>query len=127
MKAGLDDLADRGREQHPDLALNGPNDSRRGSARLAILILATPCESRSNTARCETTNLGPSVWRPRFVSGFQTQQIELVPSSGGRFEVSRDGVPVYEKSKTGRHAKPGEILAALAERRGPADELALNS
>jgi selT/selW/selH-like putative selenoprotein len=44
---------------------------------------------------------------------FPDAQIQLVPSSGGRFEVSRDGVPVFEKSKTGRHAKPGEIVALL--------------
>jgi len=37
----------------------------------------------------------------------------LKRSSGGRFEVFRDGVPVYEKSKTGRHAQPGEVLALL--------------
>ena len=43
------------------------------------------------------------------------RQIQLVPSSGGRFEVSRDGVPVFEKSKTGRHAKPGEIVALLKQ------------
>jgi selenoprotein W-related protein len=44
--------------------------------------------------------------------------VELVPSKGGRFEVSRDGAPVYEKSKTGRHAQPGEVVALLAG--GPA-------
>jgi hypothetical protein len=27
----------------------------------------------------------------------------------------RDGVPVYQKSKVGRHAQPGEVLRALAE------------
>lgn len=37
------------------------------------------------------------------------------PSSGGRFEVLRDGVPVFEKSKTHRHARPGEIAALIAE------------
>jgi hypothetical protein len=36
-----------------------------------------------------------------------------VPSGGGRFEVVSDGVAVFEKSKTGRHAKPGEVLKAL--------------
>ena len=36
-----------------------------------------------------------------------------MPSGGGRFEVLLDGVPVYEKSKTGRHARAGEILALL--------------
>jgi hypothetical protein len=38
----------------------------------------------------------------------------MIKSRGGRFEVVADGKPVYEKSKTGRHAKPGEILALLA-------------
>ncbi len=38
----------------------------------------------------------------------------MIPSSKGRFEVLRDGVPVFEKSKLDRHAKPGEILTLLA-------------
>jgi len=46
---------------------------------------------------------------------FPDAQVDLVPSRGGRFEVSKDGAPVYEKSKTGRHAKPGEIVALLSE------------
>jgi hypothetical protein len=37
----------------------------------------------------------------------------MIPSSKGRFEVLRDGVPVFEKSKLDRHPKPGEILALL--------------
>jgi len=41
-------------------------------------------------------------------------QIELIPSSGGRFEVTRDGKAIFEKSKLGRHAKPGEILRLLS-------------
>jgi hypothetical protein len=39
----------------------------------------------------------------------------MIPSSGGRFEVIRDGTPVYEKSKVGRHAARGEILALLQQ------------
>jgi selenoprotein W-related protein len=39
--------------------------------------------------------------------------VKLIPSRGGRFEVLLDGKPVYEKSKTGRHAKPGEVLLLL--------------
>jgi predicted Rdx family selenoprotein len=39
--------------------------------------------------------------------------VSLRPSGGGRFEVTRDGVPVFEKSKLGRHAKPGEIVSLL--------------
>jgi selenoprotein W-related protein len=41
--------------------------------------------------------------------------VKLVPSRGGRFEVTRDGVPVFEKSKLGRHAEPGEVLRLLAQ------------
>jgi predicted Rdx family selenoprotein len=37
----------------------------------------------------------------------------LKQSSGGRFEVSVDGTPIFEKSKLGRHAAPGEVLALL--------------
>jgi hypothetical protein len=37
----------------------------------------------------------------------------MIPSSKGRFEVLRDGVPIFEKSKLDRHARPGEILALL--------------
>ncbi len=37
----------------------------------------------------------------------------MIPSSKGRFEVLRDGVPVFEKSRLDRHAKPGEVLALL--------------
>lgn len=41
--------------------------------------------------------------------------MDLLPSGGGRFEVSRDGVPVYQKSKTGRHPEPGEVVRLLEE------------
>jgi selT/selW/selH-like putative selenoprotein len=41
-------------------------------------------------------------------------EVELIPSSGGRFEVSRDGKPIFQKSKLGRHAQPGEILNLLS-------------
>jgi predicted Rdx family selenoprotein len=44
---------------------------------------------------------------------YPAADVLLKPSSGGRFEVHRDGTPVFEKSKTHRHAKPGEILALL--------------
>lgn len=37
----------------------------------------------------------------------------MIPSSGGRFEVTRDGKPVFQKSKLGRHAQPGEIIHLL--------------
>jgi hypothetical protein len=39
----------------------------------------------------------------------------MIPSRGGRFEVSRDGVPVFEKSRLRRHAVPGEIVKLLEQ------------
>jgi predicted Rdx family selenoprotein len=44
---------------------------------------------------------------------FPSADIAMKPSGGGRFEVRRDGVPIFEKSKLGRHAKPGEIISLL--------------
>ena len=38
------------------------------------------------------------------------------PSRGGRFEVSYNGQPIFEKSKVGRHAKPGEIVELIEAR-----------
>ena len=40
------------------------------------------------------------------------------PSKAGRFEVMCDGVPVFEKSKLGRHALEGEILGLLVDGAG---------
>jgi predicted Rdx family selenoprotein len=39
--------------------------------------------------------------------------VTLIPSKGGRFEVRRDDMPVFEKSKTMRHAEPGEVMRLL--------------
>jgi hypothetical protein len=41
----------------------------------------------------------------------------MVPSSGGRFEVSVEGKPVFQKSVTRRHAAPGEIVKLLESAR----------
>lgn len=45
-------------------------------------------------------------------------EITMIPSSGGRFEVVRDGVPVFEKSKIKRHPLPAEILELLTAKPG---------
>ena len=37
----------------------------------------------------------------------------MIASGKGRFEVLKDGMPVFEKSKMGRHAAKGEIVALL--------------
>jgi predicted Rdx family selenoprotein len=44
---------------------------------------------------------------------FAGADVQLLPSSGGRFEVLKDGQPVFEKSKLHRHAQPGEIVRLL--------------
>jgi selT/selW/selH-like putative selenoprotein len=44
-------------------------------------------------------------------------EVSLQPSSGGRFEVMLDNVPIFEKSRLGRHAKPGEVLELIAQTR----------
>ena len=54
---------------------------------------------------------------------YPTADVKLIPSGGGRFEVSRNGVPIFEKSKLHRHAKPGEILQILgSEKKEAASE-----
>ena len=44
---------------------------------------------------------------------FPEARVELRPGGGGRFEVSKDGSPIFQKSKLGRHAEPGEIVGLL--------------
>lgn len=48
---------------------------------------------------------------------FPDAEVDLVPSSGGRFEVVADGTPIFEKSKVKRHAAPGEVVGLLEQRR----------
>jgi predicted Rdx family selenoprotein len=40
----------------------------------------------------------------------------MIPSRGGRFEVAVDGHPIFEKSKLGRHAQPGEVVSLLEKK-----------
>jgi hypothetical protein len=40
-------------------------------------------------------------------------EIAMNPSGGGRFEVMLDDTPIFEKSRLGRHAQPGEILGLI--------------
>lgn len=41
--------------------------------------------------------------------------LKLIPSSGGRFEVSADDRIIFSKKAEGRHAQPGEIARLLEE------------
>ena len=45
--------------------------------------------------------------------------IELVPSSGGRFEVTLDGELIFSKAALKRHADPGEVAGLVRDRIGP--------
>lgn len=47
------------------------------------------------------------------------EDIDLVPSSKGRFEVTLDGDLIFSKAALGRHAEPGEIADIVRERLGP--------
>ena len=39
----------------------------------------------------------------------EIESVSLVPSSGGRFEISVNGQLIFSKLQTGRHPEPGEI------------------
>jgi selenoprotein W-related protein len=39
--------------------------------------------------------------------------VELIPSGGGRFEVTVDGKLIFSKAALKRHAEKGEILRLL--------------
>jgi selenoprotein W-related protein len=41
------------------------------------------------------------------------ESVMLIPSDGGKFEVSVNGKLVYSKLKTNRHAEPGEIVGLV--------------
>ena len=41
------------------------------------------------------------------------ETITLVPSDGGRFEVTVNGDLLYSKLSTHRHAEPGEVLGLV--------------
>lgn len=43
----------------------------------------------------------------------QIESLELIPSSGGVFEVEVNGSLIYSKKATGRHAGTGEVLALI--------------
>jgi selenoprotein W-related protein len=41
------------------------------------------------------------------------ESLALVPSDGGRFEVSVNGQLLYSKLQTKRHAEPGEVIGLV--------------
>jgi selenoprotein W-related protein len=43
----------------------------------------------------------------------EIENLALVPSDGGRFEVSINGKLLYSKLATRRHAEPGEVASLV--------------
>jgi selenoprotein W-related protein len=44
------------------------------------------------------------------------EQITLIPSDDGRFEVEINGDLVYSKLENGRHAQPGEVVGIVKKK-----------
>jgi len=45
----------------------------------------------------------------------EIESITLIPSEGGRYEITVNDALVYSKLQTGRHADPGEVMGLIAE------------
>jgi selenoprotein W-related protein len=43
----------------------------------------------------------------------EIESLNLVPSNGGRYEISVNGKLIYSKLQTGRHAEPGEVIGLV--------------
>ncbi len=43
----------------------------------------------------------------------EIESITLIPSDGGRYEITVNDALVYSKLQTGRHAEPGEVLGLV--------------
>ena len=48
--------------------------------------------------------------------GSQIARLSLLPSSGGRYEVTIDGDLIYSKQATGKHTTNAAIVAAIRQR-----------
>ena len=48
----------------------------------------------------------------------QIEDIKLIPSSGGRYEIIVNGELVYAKKAVNRHANPGEVYKLIKEKAG---------
>jgi len=43
------------------------------------------------------------------------ESVTLIPSDGGRFEVTVNGTLIYSKLQTKRHAEPGEVVGLVGK------------
>lgn len=46
----------------------------------------------------------------------QIETLELIPSSGGRFEITVNGELIFSKKALKRHAEPGEVCNLIRAR-----------
>lgn len=70
-----------------------------------------PCDFRSQAFGLAREVM--DAWADRLSS------VRLVPSAGGRFEVTLDGDVIFSKADLGRHAEPGEVAGLIRDRLGP--------
>lgn len=59
------------------------------------------------------STLRPAMGRPHPI-----EELQLIPSDGGRFEVTADGELIYSKAATGKHTTPEQIIELLRARLG---------
>jgi selenoprotein W-related protein len=45
----------------------------------------------------------------------EIESVTLVPSEGGRYEITVNDRLVYSKLQNGRHAEPGEVIGLVRE------------
>jgi len=45
----------------------------------------------------------------------QIESMDLIPESGGKFEVTVNGELVFSKKSLGRHAEPGEVYGLIKD------------
>jgi selenoprotein W-related protein len=43
----------------------------------------------------------------------EIESVSLIPSDGGRYEITVDDTLVYSKLQTGRHAEAGEVVGLV--------------
>ncbi len=48
----------------------------------------------------------------------EIEAITIIPSDGGRFEVTVNDALIYSKLQTGRHAEPGEVAGLIKRKNG---------
>ena len=48
----------------------------------------------------------------------KVEDVKLIPSSGGRYEIIVNGDLIYSKKALKRHAEPGEVYKLIKEKAG---------